>query len=489
MRTAILSDVHANLPALKAVLTDLISVGADRIVSLGDLVGYGPQPAEVLEAAYAHVDHFVLGNHDAVIAGRLDPSLFHVAAREMIEWTAARLDRRAAGFFAGQPYVVTGPSFRCSHGSPACPPRFAYVIEPEEARAAWDAAGEQILFVGHSHVPGIFVLGASGIPRQVPPQDFALEPGKRYLVNVGSVGQPRDGDVRACYCLFDEGPGEVRFRQVPFDLDAYRAAVAAAAPPLRTAYFLEAADHGRRQPLREVLGFRPPARESVEHEAVTVEHLGRAVRSARRWRAGAAALLVLALGAVAAACGLYRLARPEGIVLAAVDPRSRPPGAVSAGCLAAPDRTGPVTPRARLRDWTVRLSDPARQSVTVLDDTKGDAPVRVFRLVSGAPARLALDACPVRAAAGMRFQIQAACRAGPGWQGYAELCLVQRGRDGVEKPLLHCPLEALSGERWRFYRRSTAAGGLSQDAELFWSLRGEFAGELLVRDADLVRRK
>ena len=89
----------------------------------------------------------------------------------------------------------------------------------------------------------------------------------------------------------------------------------------------------------------------------------------------------------------------------------------------------------------------------------------------------------------MRFQLQATCRSGSPLQGYAELCLVNRGKDGIDRPLLHCPLDSLSAERWRSYRRSIAAEGLPQDGELRWTLSGKFAGELLVRDADLQRTK
>jgi predicted phosphodiesterase len=489
VRTAILSDVHANLQALNAVLTELFSVGADRIISLGDLVGYGPQPAEVLERAYAHINHFVLGNHDAVIAGRMDPAVFNASAREMIEWTAGRLDPKAAAFLAKQPYVLTGPSFRCSHGNPASPPQFGYVLEPEDAQAAWEAAPEQLLFVGHSHVPGLFVLGRSGTPHWLDPQDFSCEAHKRYIVNVGSVGQPRDGEIRATYCLYDDSKGEVRFHQVPFDLDAYREAMTAAAPPLRTAYFLQVAESGQPRPLREVLDFHPPTREAVRHEQVTVEHLGRAVRSARRWRLGAAALLVLLLTALACAAYLYRRARPEMVELAALRAEAMAAPGSGAGCLPAPDRVGPVTAEALLADWTVHLKDPSRQTVEVLADTKEEKPIRVFRLSSQEALPVVLAARPVKASAGMRFQVQATCRSGAPLQGYAELCLVHRGGDGLERPLLHCPLESLSSERWRSYRRSLPPEGLAQDGELRWLLQGEFAGELLVREPDLERTK
>ncbi len=489
MRTAILSDVHANLQALNVVLTDIFSVGVDRIISLGDLVGYGPQPAEVLEVAYARLGHFVLGNHDAVIAGRMDPGVFNPAARAMIDWTASRVAGKARAFLATQPYILTGTAFRCSHGNPASPATFAYLLEAADASAAWSAAPEPCLFVGHSHVPGLYVLGPSGTPHWLAPQDFAFEEQKRYIVNVGAVGEPRDGDVRASYCIFDEERREVFFRRVAFDLEAYRRAVEQAAPPLRTAYFLQVAANGTPRPLREVLDFHPPSRAAVREQKVTVQHLDRAVRSAKRWRLGAAALLGLLLVALAGAGYLYRRAPPGTVEMAAVNTTALVAPACNSGCLAAPDRAGAVTTTAPLRDWTVRVTDPARQTVTVRDEAKDEGPTRVFRLASAAALPMALLARPVKAAAGMRFQLQATCRSGPALQGYAELTLIHRGQDGLERPLLHCPLDRLSGERWRSYRRSLAATGLPQDGELRWTLSGKFAGELLVRDAELQRTK
>ena len=489
MRTAILSDVHANLPALNVVLTDVFSVGVDRIISLGDLVGYGPQPAEVLELAYSRIGHFVLGNHDAVIAGRMDPGVFNAAARTMIEWTASRVAGKARSFLATQPYMLTGPGYRCSHGNPASPATFGYLLEAADASAAWAATEEQFLFVGHSHVPGLFVLGQSKTPHWLAPQDFAFEAHKRYIVNVGAVGEPRDGDVRASYCIFDEERREVFFRRVAFDLQAYRQAVEQAAPPLRTAYFLQVAATGTPGPLRDVLDFHPPSREAVRDQKVTVQRLDRAVRAARRWRLGAAALLGLLLTALAAAGYLYRRASPEMVEMAAVNAGALAAPACNAGCLLAPERADTVSAAAPLRDWTVRVTDPARQTVLVRDAEKDESPIRVFHLTSATAQPLALLARPVKASAGMRFRVQATCRSASPLKGYAELRLVQRSQDGLERPLLHCPLDNLSSERWRSYRRSIPAAGLPQDGELRWTLFGEFAGELLVRDADLQRTR
>jgi len=489
VKLAILSDVHANLPALNVVLSDARRLGAERVVSLGDLVGYGPEPAEVLQVAYARIDHFVLGNHDAVIAGLMDPGVFNPAARAMIDWTARRLNPRAAKFLAGLPYVLTGPSFRCCHGNPASPAAFGYVLEEGHALEAWQATAERFLFIGHSHVPGLFVLGHSGTPHWLEPQDFGWEENKRYIVNVGSVGQPRDGDVRASYCLFDTTRGEVFFRQVPFDLDTYRQALTRTGAPVTGTYFLKIADQGQPQPLREILDFQPLSREQVGNRPVAEEQLGRAVRAARRWRIGAAALLVLFLAALLGAGHLWRRARPATVEFAALRQESLPPPACGAGCLPRPGRTGPVSAAARLDDWTVRLTHPERQQVEVCPDDAPDPGGPAFRLASGEPLPVVLESRSVAAQRGMRFQVQAACRSGKGFQGYAEIALVQTGVDGVDRPLVHCPVEKLTADRWKSLRRSAPVEGLREDGAVRWVLRGQFAGELLVRDADLHRTK
>ena len=145
MRYAIVSDLHANLPAWTAVLLDLRSLDADRIICLGDLVGYGPQPAEVLRSVYAEVNHVVLGNHDAVVCGKLDGSLFNETARQIILWTRDRLNAQALRFLRSLPLSLRGGGFRCAHGDLADPAAFRYVIDPADAAPSWSAVEDRLL--------------------------------------------------------------------------------------------------------------------------------------------------------------------------------------------------------------------------------------------------------------------------------------------------------------------------------------------------------
>ncbi len=226
MRYAIVSDIHGNLSAWNTVLTDIALRQVDRIICLGDVVGYGPEPAEVLKSVYERVHLMVLGNHDAVVAERMSADTFNDRARRMIVWTQEQLGTKAKDFFDALPLVLKGDNFRCVHGDFSDPAVFNYIETPEEATASFDAVSEQLLFCGHSHQPGIFVIGTKGIPHALDPQDFTLELGKRYIVNVGSVGYPRGGDPRASYVIFDEEAGSVRFFKISYDFEAFCAAAA-----------------------------------------------------------------------------------------------------------------------------------------------------------------------------------------------------------------------------------------------------------------------
>jgi len=121
MRFAIVSDIHANMPAWKAVLTDIASNRVDRILCLGDAVGYGPQPLEVLSSLHQHVDAFCMGNHDAAACGKFATERFTPLAAQLIAWTQKKLNRRALDFLGGFPLTLSGDGFRCAHADFSAP--------------------------------------------------------------------------------------------------------------------------------------------------------------------------------------------------------------------------------------------------------------------------------------------------------------------------------------------------------------------------------
>jgi predicted phosphodiesterase len=221
MRYAIISDVHANEAALRAVLTDAADEQVEKIICLGDVLGYGPEPVAALELVYRRAHVCLAGNHDDAVCGRFPVEDFTDFAAAAVLRHRAAITHEATDWLAHLPYTCEFEGFACVHGDFSDPQNFNYVLEAQDAVASWETRTEQLLFVGHSHQPAIFVLGASGTPHRLDGADFTLEDGKRYIVNPGSVGYPRSGDCRSSYCIYDDEERTVEFRSLPFDLDSY----------------------------------------------------------------------------------------------------------------------------------------------------------------------------------------------------------------------------------------------------------------------------
>ncbi|MFG0263713.1 MAG: metallophosphoesterase family protein [Rhodopirellula sp. JB055] len=226
-RTAILSDIHGNLSALEAVLADVESQKVDRIVCLGDVVGYGPEPCACLDTVMGF-DFCVLGNHDS--SSLFDPEGFNVAAEQAIFWTRSQLEatgddpgasRKRIEYLCALPRTVREDHWLFVHGSPRGPTN-EYVF-PEDAQNTKKmeklfSLVPRVCFQGHTHVPGVFTMEQ----RFVRPADtgtgYSLaDPNAKLMINVGSVGQPRDGDPRSCYAIVE--PDLVMFRRVEYDIE------------------------------------------------------------------------------------------------------------------------------------------------------------------------------------------------------------------------------------------------------------------------------
>jgi len=431
MRYAVVSDLHGNLQAWRAVLRDIAASRVDRILCLGDVVGYGPNPAEVLESVYAEAHRIVLGNHDAALCGRMDTSRFNEEARQILEWTRARVSRDAVKLASTWPLQLQGRGFRCAHATFDAPSRFGYVEEPADAAACWAAAPDPLLFVGHTHRPAVFVLGASGTPHVIEAQDFVVEPGKRFLVNVGSVGQPRDGDPRASYAVFDSETGAVFFRRVPFDLDACRAAIEAAGLPPVASVFLDADPLRGRRPLREIVSFRPPeTAEQGARGAVEIEDLDVLRGRVRRWTAVTAALAgLLVAGAAAAGWLAWRHASQSAEIAPAWMPTLvAADRAVDANLLPVPEPGVPP-----LDGWIVRLGNHRRQEANAL--TKSEEGLPAFVMTS----RSARDPMEIVSAAllvvpGQRIALEAVFEKSADFEGTVTLSAsLLRAQGGAEE--------------------------------------------------------
>jgi diadenosine tetraphosphatase ApaH/serine/threonine PP2A family protein phosphatase len=218
MKIALLADAHSNLEALGSVLKSLHDEAADRIIFLGDIVGYGADPAECIRMIAEASGDILAGNHDWAAAGRSSSASFNPAAREAIDWTIGRLSARERAFLAALPLAREEHSLVCVHATPSEPAAWDYIFSLDDARHNFEAFSRQVCCVAHSHRPIIFARSGQGVLTAEKQTSLRLQDGWRYIINVGSVGQPRDGDPRACYGLYDTETSQYRLVRVPYPI-------------------------------------------------------------------------------------------------------------------------------------------------------------------------------------------------------------------------------------------------------------------------------
>ena len=223
MLRAVLSDVHSNPEALEAVLADVARSGAAELLCLGDFVGYGASPNECLDRLRPRLAAAVLGNHDVAVCGRSRLGEFTSNAAQAARWTGTVLSPENRAWLESLPYERRHGGALLVHASPAEPRAWHYVLSVAEARLEFDGFSDDLCLIGHSHYPGAFRLDeADGQVTYGRDPDVPLTAGSRFLVNVPSVGQPRDGDARAGYLLWDDTAGWVRHVRVAYDVGAAR---------------------------------------------------------------------------------------------------------------------------------------------------------------------------------------------------------------------------------------------------------------------------
>ena len=222
MRCAIVADIHGNLAAFKAVLEDSRRRGGiDEIWCLGDVVGYGPDPSACLQLLRQHPHRCVAGNHDWAAVGKIDTSYFNSEAAEACSWTAKQLSPEDVRYLRTLPLTIHEGDFTLVHGSPR-EPIWEYVVSVKTAIANFARFSSRFCLVGHSHVPLAFELDQDDVcelrflPAVLPLQ----ENDNRLIINCGGVGQPRDGDPRASYAIFDSDSGIIRHYRVEYDVEA-----------------------------------------------------------------------------------------------------------------------------------------------------------------------------------------------------------------------------------------------------------------------------
>jgi predicted phosphodiesterase len=243
MRFLILSDLHANVDAFDAVLAAAPRTTWDRAVVLGDLVGYGAEPNAVIERVLALDPLLVIrGNHDKAACGLSDAADFNHIARTAAQWTGAALTPENRAYLERLPPgpVTIDDTLEICHGTPFDEDH--YVFDAADASRALDAASRPVCLFGHTHVPVIFRRDASGdsfmTPTDEEERQVTLEPGARYLINPGSVGQPRNGDPRAAFAVYDGDLGVLTLRRVHYPVEEAQKRIFAAGLPASLAHRL-----------------------------------------------------------------------------------------------------------------------------------------------------------------------------------------------------------------------------------------------------------
>jgi predicted phosphodiesterase len=241
VRLAIVSDIHANLPALEAVLADVQRVGVDQLWCLGDVVGYGAHPDECTSLIAERSALCLVGNHDLAVLGELDDSAFSPAAAAAVRWTRETARAETIDFLRGLEPAEESREVALYHASPR-DPIWEYVLWPDQAAECIAVQAARVSLVGHSHVALFFVIAEDG-DRGPPGQTIELEDAAkgaqaiagtrldlsegRWLINPGSVGQPRDGDPRAAWLELDMEAWEATYHRIEYEIDRAADAIAA----------------------------------------------------------------------------------------------------------------------------------------------------------------------------------------------------------------------------------------------------------------------
>jgi predicted phosphodiesterase len=236
MQAAVISDIHGNLPALEAVLADINETGAEEIWCLGDVVGYGASPTECTTKVRETCETVLVGNHDLAVLGELDTSTFSGAASAAVEWTQAEIDPDALAWLGTLSPSATDKPAALYHASPR-DPVWEYVLWPDQAADCIAVQDKRVSLIGHSHVALFFSVPDEQDRREGPANEargwqagagtrLEITHG-RWLINPGSVGQPRDGDPRAAWLELDTESWEATYHRVGYDIDRAAEAIEA----------------------------------------------------------------------------------------------------------------------------------------------------------------------------------------------------------------------------------------------------------------------
>jgi len=229
MRIALFSDIHANLEALDAVLADAAAQGCDSHICLGDIVGYNADPVACIERVQALGCPVIKGNHDQDSGSVSSLEMMNSNAAEAIRWTREQLSPEQRTWLARLRLVRQIQDFTVVHSTLDQPTSWNYVTNKFDAMANFSYQVTSVCFYGHTHVPRVFV--SDNRVHEVPAESIVIEAETKYFINTGAVGQPRDGDWRASYCIYDTDRKTVHFRRIEYDIQTAQAKIIAAGLP------------------------------------------------------------------------------------------------------------------------------------------------------------------------------------------------------------------------------------------------------------------
>jgi diadenosine tetraphosphatase ApaH/serine/threonine PP2A family protein phosphatase len=245
MRIAILTDLHANREAVSACLAHAETQGASQYAFLGDLVGYGADPAWIVDTVKDYASRgawVVLGNHDAAVAQETRKQM-HADARQIVDWTRARLTEEQLAFLRSLPLTAEYGDVLFVHATAAQPAQWEYISGTLEAMKSLDATTKRVTFCGHVHEPALYNLSATGkVMMFTPTPDVAIPLAglRRWLAIPGAAGQPRDGNPAACYAIYDDRSSELTYFRVPYDYETAAKKILQAGLPQEMGKRLEA---------------------------------------------------------------------------------------------------------------------------------------------------------------------------------------------------------------------------------------------------------
>lgn len=216
MKIALIADIHSNLAALQTALEKIAELQVDRILCLGDVVGYGPRPNECVDLVKEKCHLSLMGNHDHAVLGLTDPFYFNQYAKDAVDWTRRVLSVSNRQFLSQMPFMHVENGLLFVHSTPTEPEEWHYVLSEYEARLYMEQMKQRICFNGHSHVPVVFTDSGERIYAQ----EIELEPEKeKYIINVGSVGQPRDGDPRLCFAVYNSDNHLLQYYRLEYPVE------------------------------------------------------------------------------------------------------------------------------------------------------------------------------------------------------------------------------------------------------------------------------